>query len=162
VLPLDLAAHAVCDAYVALGELRPESAASLAIEPRASGYLRCFLRDATPDESERFTRALDEVVSPSGFPRYLVSRLVPGRRSRLTLLARSLVRRPPFELRWEAVPDDLGRRKDRAEAFAEAWRRWLGPSELLFTQRTAEGREALSVSGAQSSDYETSARRIWE
>ena len=35
-------AHAVCDAYVALGELAPEAAASLSIEPRASGYLRCL------------------------------------------------------------------------------------------------------------------------
>ena len=161
VLPLDLAARAVCDAYVALGELRPESAATLAIEPRASGYLRCFLRDATPEESARFTDALDKIVSPSGSPRYLVSRLVPGSRGPLALLGLALVRRPPFGHRWEPVPDDLGRRKDRAVAFATAWRRWLGPSELRFTQRSTEGRAALSASNAQSSDYETSARRIW-
>ena len=36
-LPLDLVAHAICDAYRGLGELSDRAAASLAIEPRASG-----------------------------------------------------------------------------------------------------------------------------
>ncbi|MDR2987937.1 MAG: DEAD/DEAH box helicase family protein, partial [Nocardiopsaceae bacterium] len=78
VLPLDLAAHVVCDAYLKLGELSEAAAGSLAIEPRASGYLRCFLRDGKADECERFASALDDVIAPAGFPRYLVSRLVPG------------------------------------------------------------------------------------
>ena len=43
VLPLDLVARAICDAYRALGELGDQAAGSLAIEPRASGYLRCYL-----------------------------------------------------------------------------------------------------------------------
>jgi hypothetical protein len=38
--PLDLAARVLCDAYATLGELTPEAAGSLTIEPRASGYLR--------------------------------------------------------------------------------------------------------------------------
>jgi len=161
-VPLDLAAHAICDAYVELGELRTEAAASLAIEPRASGYLRCFLRSATREESERFAAALDEVASPVASARYLVSRLVPTRgRGAVSLLARILARRPPFERRWTPLPDDFGRKKERAEVFARAWERWLGPTELLFTQRTAEGREALAAARAQAQEYETSERRVW-
>jgi hypothetical protein len=161
-LPLDLVAHAICDAYRELGELSEEAAASLAVEPRASGFLRCFLGSAKPDESERFVRALDSALSPVEFPRYLVSRLVADPpRSRGALLARALTRRPPFARRWAAVPDDLGRRKERAEVFAEAWRRWLGPGELRFTQRSAEGKEALAEANAQAAEYETSARRVW-
>jgi hypothetical protein len=87
-----------------------------------------------------------------------VSRLLPGPgRPLLRLLAG----RQPFPRRWEAVPSDLGRRKDRAEAFARAWRRWLGPSELLFTHRSEAGRDALALAGSQPVDYETSARRVW-
>ncbi len=161
-LPLDLVAHAICDAYRELRELSDEAAGSLAVEPRASGFLRCFLRSATPDESERFVRALDSALSPVEFPRYLVSRLVADPpRSRGALLARTLTRRPPFARRWAAVPDDFGRRKERAEVFAEAWRRWLGPGELRFTQRSAEGKEALAEANAQAAEYETSARRVW-
>jgi hypothetical protein len=162
VLPLDLVAHAICDAYRELGELTNEAAASLAIEPRASGFLRCFLRSATPEESERFVHALDSILSPVEFPRYLVSRLVASApRSRLALLGRTLTRRPPFERRWVAVPDDFGRRKERAELFTSAWRRWLGPTELRFTQRSTEGKEALAAANAQAVDYETSTRRVW-
>jgi hypothetical protein len=161
-LPLDLAAHAICHAYVELGELSPQAGVSLAIEPRASGYLRCFLRAATSEESERFARALDAAVAPVVAPRYLVSRLVPiPARGRLSLLGRVLARRPPFERRWAPVPDDFGRRKERAEVFARAWERWLGPTELVFTQRSAAGREALAEAQAQAEEYETSARRIW-
>ena len=74
VLALDAAARSVADAYKELGELRPEAAASLTIEPRASGYLRCELPKATPEEGKRFATALDELVGVSDAPRYLVSR----------------------------------------------------------------------------------------
>ena len=50
VLPLDAAARAVAEAYRELGELTPEAAGSLTIEPRAAGYLRCELGKATPAE----------------------------------------------------------------------------------------------------------------
>jgi hypothetical protein len=161
-LPLDLVAHAICDAYRSLGELGDRAAASLAIEPRASGYLRCYLPAATTEESQRFAGALDDALSPADFPRYLVSRLVPAPDgSPLRPLGRFLARKPPFERRWVAVPEDLGRTKQRAEAYAEAWRRWLGPAELQFTQRSQAGRDAVADADAQRSDYQTSSRRIW-
>jgi superfamily II DNA or RNA helicase len=160
-LPLDRAAHTVVDALQDLGEISAEAASSLAIEPRASGYLRCLLRDGTEEESARFTKALDDLLVPPEAPRYLVSRLLPGPAGPGRLLLRLLTRRTLFPVRLEAVPEDLGRRKDRAEAFARAWRRWLGPSELIFTHRTESGHAALAQAGAQSTDYETSPRRVW-
>ncbi len=138
-----------------------EAASSLTIEPRASGYLRCLLRDGTEEESARFTRALDDLLAPPEAPRYLVSRLLPGPAGRGRLLLRLLTRRAVFPVRWEGVPADLGRRKDRAEAFARAWRCWLGPSDLIFTHRTQAGHAALAQAVAQSIDYETSARKVW-
>ena len=77
VLPLDRAARAVVDAYRELGELSDAAAASLEIEPRASGYLRCVLTEATPEESARFADALDELAGVSDAPRYLVARPLP-------------------------------------------------------------------------------------
>jgi len=76
------------------------------------------------------------------------------------LLARTLTRRPPFARRWVDVPDDFGSKK-RATAFAVAWQRRAGPSELQFTQRTVEGRETAAIAGAQAADHQTSSRRIW-
>ncbi len=55
-------------------------------------------------------------------------------------LGRALTRKPPFPRRQVAVPADLGRTKERAQACHVAWTRWLGPSELQFTQRSQAGR----------------------
>jgi hypothetical protein len=127
-----------------------------------SGFLRCYLRSATTQESERFARSLDQALSPAGLPRYLISRLVPDpAHSSLRLLVKLLSRKPPFESRWLPVPDDFGRTKHRAEVYARSWQRWLGPSELQFTQRSDEGRVAVAGARAESVDYQISSPRIW-
>jgi superfamily II DNA or RNA helicase len=160
-LPLDLAARAICDCYRQLGQLSEQAAGSLTIEPRASGYLRCYLREASPAENELFSEALDNLLCPADFPRYLVSRLVPGGRRVPALLGRVLTRKQPFDHRWVAVPADLGRAKQRAEAFYTAWTRWLGPAELQFTQRSQAGRDAAAEASAEQSGYSTSRRQVW-
>lgn len=162
VLPLGAAARAVIDAYRELGELRPEAASSLTIEPRSSGYLRCELTQATPEEGKKFAAALDELVSVSDNPRYLVSRpLADPRRGAVGLLGRVLTRQPPFDERLHPVPQDLARNKERAEVFARAWRRSVGPGRLVFTQRTDEGREARAEAASADGGYETLVRDVW-
>ena len=159
-LPLDLVARAICECYQGLGEMTEAAAGSLAIEPRSAGYLRCFLRSASPAENAIFSKALDDALCPADFPRYLVSRLVPeGGLGRP--LARVLARRPPFGRRWVAVPADLGRTRQRAEAYLHAWQRWLGPAELQFTQRSQAGREAAAQAGAEQPEYTTTTRTVW-
>ena len=161
-LPLDAAARSVVDAYRELGELSDAAAGSLVIEPRTSGYLRCALTEATPEESARFAAALDELAGVSDNPRYLVSRPLPDPEAGVgTLLGRVLTRRPPFPVRHHPVPADLARRKERAEAFARAWRGHLGPAGLVFTQRSEEGRRARAEAAADDGGYETLVRDIW-
>jgi superfamily II DNA or RNA helicase len=161
--PLDLVAHAIVDAYVELGDLRPEAAASLDLEPRASGHVRCALTAADPEEARRFATALDEALAPVRTPRYLVSRWVADPdRSPLERLGAVLRRRPAFTHRWHAVPADLGSHKRRAEAYHRAWERWLGPSALVFTQGTGDdGRRALAAAAAQGAEHETVVRDVW-
>jgi hypothetical protein len=131
------------------------------VEPRASGYLRCSLGKATPAESARFADGLDEVLGPVAAPRYLVSRLVLSDHGELELTAGAMVGRPVATVRWHAVPQDLARLKSRADVFRAAWRRWLGPSELVFTQRSDEGRRALAAAaGAGRRLRAAAARRL--
>lgn len=161
-LPLDRVCAAVVDAYVALGEMSQGAAASLTIEPRASGYVRCVLTTATPDESRRFVEALDEVLSPVGNPRYLVSSLTTDPRARpLSLLVRTLLRRPAFQKQWVPVPHDFGRVKDRAQAFTKAWGKWLGPAELQFIPGSTIGHDLAASIDADRRDYETASRTVW-
>ena len=49
----------------------------------------------------------------------------------------------------------------RAEAFARAWSRQVGPTELVFTQRSDEGRRARAEAAAEEGGYETVVRDIW-
>jgi hypothetical protein len=120
------------------------------------------LTEATPEESARFATALDELVTVADNPRYLVTRPLPDPGTGAgTLLWRVLRRRPPFPVRHHPVPADLGTRKDRAEAFARAWGRHLGPTGLVFTQRSDEGRRARAEAAAEDGGYETLVRDIW-
>ena len=41
------------------------------------------------------------------------------------------------------------------------WQRWLGPSRLVFTQRSEEGLRVLARASAQASDRELASREIW-
>ena len=88
--PLDLVAHAIVEAYLELGELSQSAAASLAIEPRTSGYLRVFLQQATPLESMLVTTALEQVLAEArdrsaAFSHFLDT-MDPGDRTQLRRL----------------------------------------------------------------------------
>ncbi|HEY6887083.1 MAG TPA: hypothetical protein VI300_04860, partial [Solirubrobacter sp.] len=124
--------------------------------------LRVELTKATPAEGHRFAAALDELVGVSDAPRYLVSRpLADPRRGAFGLLGRVLTRRAPFDERLHPVPKDLARNKERAEAFARAWSRQVGPGRLVFTQRSEEGREARAEAASADGGYETLVRDVW-
>ena len=77
------------------------------------------------------------------------------------LTARAMFGRPVAAVHWHAVPQDLARLKSRAEVFHAAWRRWLGPSQLVFTQRSDEGRRALAAAAAQGDAFELLLRDVW-
>ena len=161
-LPLDAAARSVVDAYRELGELSDAAAGSLVIEPRASGYLRCALTEATRRRARGSPpRSTSWSASPTTRATSSRARCPTPRPASATLLGRVLTRRPPFPVRHHPVPADLARRKERAEAFARAWRSHLGPSGLVFTQRSDEGRRARAEAAAEDGGYETLVRDIW-
>jgi hypothetical protein len=150
-LPLEWAAGAVCDAYVALGELPASVAAAMQFTVRPEGWVRVSLPDADVQLSRNVSGALDELFGGGGLPRYVVSRRVVA----------SVV---PFFGRhtaWHAVPLDLARRKERAAAFHVAWRRWMGKGELVYCHGgDPRGRE-LAVRASSVPALETQRRRIW-
>ena len=162
VLPLDAAARAVADAYRELGEMTDEAAASLRIEPRASGYLRCELTrgDARGGQAVRGrARRAGQRLRRPALPRLAPARRSAARRDRPARAradAAAAVRRAAAP-----VPADLARRKERAEAFARAWRRHVGPGRLVFTQRSDEGRELRAEAASVDGGYETMVRDVW-
>ena len=81
-LPLEWAAAAVCEAYVALGEAPPARSrrSSSPCGPRAGCAWRC--PTPSPATAPLVTAALDDVVGGGGLPRYVVSRVAAGRTAR--------------------------------------------------------------------------------
>ena len=78
-IPLEWAAGAVCDAYVALGELTPEVARTMSFSVRPEGWVRVSLPDADPEISRHVSAALDELYGGGALARYVVSRKVMTR-----------------------------------------------------------------------------------
>jgi hypothetical protein len=142
-VPLEWAAGAVCEAYVALGEAPPGAVESLEFTVRPEGWVRVSLPEAEEAASAAVTAAIDDVVGGGGLPRYVVSRVAAG--------AGTV---------WHAVPDDLARRKDRAEAFHHAWSRWCGRARLVYAHGSEEGAR-LATQALAAPTHATQRRRIW-
>jgi superfamily II DNA or RNA helicase len=145
-LPLDWAAGAVCDAYVELGELSAAVRDSLTLAPRPDGWLRVSLPTADSDETAKVMHALADLLEEAPAPRYLISRAACDRPTR-TAHMRTV---------WYPVPADLARRRDRAEAFQQAWARWCGASDLVYVHNAPQAPRELATAS-----WETSARSVW-
>lgn len=159
-LPLAGAAQVVLEAYRRLGEMPRR--ARVRIEPRAGGYLRVALERAGNEETERFTTALDELLAGVANPRYMVTRPrpAPGWPGLVEAWWRVCTGRAAWTTaRGVGVPSDFARRRDRADAFAEAWSDWLGPGEATYTRTKTAAELPADVMGDL---FDTAMRRRWE
>jgi superfamily II DNA or RNA helicase len=145
-LPLDWAAGAICDAYLALEELSDNVRASLTIATRPDGWLRVGLPTADSSDTAKVMGALDELLDEGAAPRYLVSRQACDRPN-ATAHMRAI---------WYPVPTDFARRRDRADAFLSAWSVWCGPAQLIYRPHASEAHREVATTY-----WETSARRVW-
>jgi hypothetical protein len=126
---------------------------AIAVETLADGTMAVAIRDRSAGEdSEIFARALDELFAPVRSPRYLIRR-DDGRMPSLPLqivwlpLRVVLRRRGGERPVYHAVPTLLGVNRERAEAFAAEWRRWVGGGGLVLA-RSDEGRGVLALARA--------------
>jgi hypothetical protein len=101
------------------------------------------LPEAEAAVSAAVTAAIDDVVGGGALPRYVVSRVAAGEGTV-----------------WHAVPTDLARRKDRADAFHRAWSRWCGRSRLVYAHGSDEGAR-LATEALAAPTRATQRRRIW-
>ena len=108
---------------------------------------------ASPADAAVFVEAYRQVLGPIRDPRYLILRddgRMPSLRWRAVWLPmRAFLRgrdgSPPS---YHAVPDILGTKRERAEAFARHWTRYVGGGELVHTRSDA-GRAVLLAARAR-------------
>jgi hypothetical protein len=134
---------ALRDAGVVNGRLRDSDLQVLATR---DGNYEVSLDNALPEDSDTFSRAYRELLGPLADARYLIERDGASLRKLvyrpLWLLLRKGLKLEEDLRAYHRVPAVLASRRERAEALAHHWRRYVGGGRLLYT-RTAEGRSVL-------------------
>ena len=105
------------------------------VNPAGDGTFYVALAGGTFYESSLFADCMGEILGPVDSPRYLVLR-----RGDLYGMPRD---------DYHAVPLKIAVKKEYAHIFYEAWCRYVGPTELIYT-RNEEGRQRLIKAKMQS------------
>jgi superfamily II DNA or RNA helicase len=115
-----------------------------------AGGLQVFLDYASPEDSQVFIEAFQQLLGPLGDARYLIERDSGSVRNPVLRLVWVLVRQfVQLDVRaYHRVPDVLATKKNRAEAFAQVWQRFVGGGRLIYT-RHEEGRQILLAARGQ-------------
>lgn len=102
---------------------------------------------------------------PAVLPLHRVARAVADADVAPAVTQRYVIARPlgdrTYGRAWHPVPSDLARNRERADAYAAAFGRWLGPGELRYSVTSDEGKQALADAAAGSADWEAQTRQLW-
>lgn len=115
------------------------------VAEQPDGTVEVLLEHAPTGDARTFVRALGQVLGPVEDPRYLIvrdDRRLPdtGPRWAWAVLRPLLPGEGPAG--YHPVPDGLGVNRERAEALAGAWARYVGGGRLVYT-RSDEGWQVL-------------------
>ena len=123
--------------------LQPGGADSVDVMPDAEGQWRLVWHG--PDRQGVFAEAVEQLLSPVDFPRYLVSRRLGARRA----------------VMWHAVPDVFGANKAAAQAFLTQWQRYVSRGQVLYTGSAEGAGVAEAVRGANPLDVSSALYAEW-
>lgn len=119
----------------------------------ANDAYNVLLDYASPDDSETFIRAFQEIFEPVRDQRYLIMRT----EDRLPSLPLQILWQPlrrwvretgMYPPAYHPVPKILASRKERVDIFAKYWAKYVGGGKIVFT-RSEQGRAILLAARAQ-------------
>ncbi len=122
-----------------------EAPGQVLVEPDASGTWMVRLARASAADSRRFATAVEQLLQPVDFPRYVVSRRLPGHRT----------------VMWHAVPDEFGVNKQAVSAFLAHWQRHVSRGSVLYTGSPEGAGVAQAVRGEDPMDLSTGMYAEW-
>ena len=107
---------------------------------RGGGWLRFHLEHANEKETEKFTKALEEILGPLDRPRYVISR--PAMHMRDTWLSKLMpeviakfLRRQERRIQmYHTIPSLFANTKERAQIFQTHWNYYIGESEITYAR----------------------------
>lgn len=130
--------------------------------PRAGGYVRVMLEDATSEDSRMFVTALHEALGPLNRPRYIIPRKLKFVRttwlSRMLphMLGQYLEKSEDRTVMVHAVPNVLAKNKETVEVYEQYWNEFVSPGFPVFALR-GEGeslmRDALKKGMSPEGDF---------
>ena len=120
-------ASALRDALVGIGELEDQKT-TVEISGNADGSFDISLHGASFYQQSLFADCLDEILTEINNPRYLISRSKAGMFG--------------TRFNYHAVPALFASNKQKAQVFYQAWKRYMGDAELIYT-RANNGRIVL-------------------
>ena len=115
------------------------------VDPDETGQWSVRLHEVSAEQSTMFAAAVEQILSPVDFPRYVISRRVARR-----------------AVMWHAVPDAFGVNKAGAAAFAAQWFRYVSRGELLYTGSPEGAGVAESVRGLDPLEMTTAMYSQWQ
>ena len=159
---LGLLAAAVADGLRGAG-LSPVGHEGLRVGTDPEGHAT-FTLAADESASAAFADAFEETLAPMSGPRYVLPRHVTSPPRGFDGLLRGLKSPggavPDGEV-WHTVPSVLAQDRDRADAFADAWDRWLGGGRPVLAT-SPEGAGVLATHRGQDPFSVTCViRRVW-
>ncbi|HEX7102708.1 MAG TPA: DEAD/DEAH box helicase family protein [Nitrolancea sp.] len=140
--------------------------ANVRVVAQEDGQYRCFLDGATTEESARFAEAIDQLLSPLAAPRYIIPRYVVSRpasllQSAALALRLSIGRTRGRTVVYHTVPDWLAANRERTDAFARAWNRYVSAGEPLYWKDPAAQAILAAQRGDDLFDVTTQMRVLW-
>ncbi|HYP41116.1 MAG TPA: DEAD/DEAH box helicase family protein [Chloroflexia bacterium] len=125
-----------------------------------------LLDDASEEDTALFIRAYRQIFEPVRDQRYLIlrddSRLLGIGLAAIWLMLRPLLRgRMEYPPAYHPVPDVLAARKERAEAFAYYWKRYVGGGQLIFTRNDSGRRILLQARAQRRPKVSSQAFEVW-
>jgi superfamily II DNA or RNA helicase len=160
-------AAAVAEALAATGDIAHDlGPANVRVVVQEDGQYRCFLDGATTEESARFAEAIDQLLAPLAAPRYIIPRFVVNRPASLLQSAALALRLSAGRTRgrtvvYHAVPEWLAANRERADAFARAWNRYVSAGEPLYWKDPRAQAILAAQRGDDPFDVTTQMRVLW-
>ncbi|MCH6159681.1 DEAD/DEAH box helicase family protein [Streptomyces sp. M600PL45_2] len=142
--------------------LVPRGSEGVSFAPDETGAYRVELDGVPREASALFADALDEVISPLAYPRYVIPRhILPAPTAGAAF--RALCRRPAANaVVHHAVPASLGENRRLARIFAAAWNTYVSTGTPLYT-RSPEGAGVLAAqAGGSPLEVTTAMRMTWQ
>ncbi len=163
--PIHRLGYAVADALAGC-DMSGMDAAAVAVHVENDGSYRLSLSGVDTATSERFTLALDELLSPVTTPRYVVPRYVvhpavgDDRQERAHAWREGWAR--ANEVVYHAVPAVFGQNRDRVRTFEKAWHTWVSHGAALYTSAPQGAGIVASHRGEDPFAATTALRIAWD